>query len=102
MRPVSVLPFRCLYQEAGGNWEPPVERQPEVSEEGVPRWGLKDGWKSAICSLVYLYVHTCVSLNATVRVWRLYDSLWDLAISYHPCVSWDAVQLSGLAAGTLT
>lgn len=73
-----------------------------MSEEGVPRWGLKDGWKSAIRSFIYLYVHTCVGLNATVRMWRLHDSLWDLALSYHPCVSWDATQLSGLAAGTLT
>lgn len=86
---------------AGGNWEPPVERQPEVSEEGgFPGGVLKDGGKSAVRSFVYLYVHTCVSLNATVHVWRLHNSLWDVALPYHPCVSWDATQLSGLAAGT--
>lgn len=90
MRPVSVLPSRCLYQvlrqEAIGNLL--LRGSQKSQKRGYPGGVLKDGWKSAILSSIYLYVHTCVSLNAIVRVWRLHDSLWYLAPSYHPCVSW--------------
>lgn len=39
-------------------------------------------------SSVYLYVHTCVSLNVIVHVWRLHDSLQDVVLFYNTCVSW--------------
>lgn len=89
MRPVSILLLRCpyqvLWQEAIGNLL--LRGSQKSQKRGYPGRVLKDGWKSAIRSFVYLYVHTCVSLNATVCMWRLHDSLWDLAFSYHPCVS---------------
>lgn len=45
---------------AGGNWEPPVERQPEISEEGVPRWGFK-GWLEVCHPFLHLFIcaHMC-------------------------------------------
>jgi hypothetical protein len=94
IRPVSI-PLQAPTSGAvvGGNWEPPVERPPGVSEEGVPRWGF-NGWlevSAIVCLFIreyvmHLYVHCGLFICAHACELECHSTAsWELLFSSHSC-----------------